>query len=259
MIRIGRYFIVKALYILIDVAFLSLSLYAVCWLRESTLPFTVTPKNLFFESSNSFRYAFSFWILVTVFVSNAYGLYQTKREIFETVEIWKVMKAVILSSLIMIVAMFTVKISNFPRSIIFMQTTLAFVSLSLWRVLKRVFVEYLVTQGYNNFNVLIVGAGKIGSALMYEIQKNPALGLNIVGYLDDSKTSDSSSKGVKVLGKISDFSRIARREFVNKVFITCHHDGEAFLKTVRTGERTWNSCSCCSSRIRAYVWRVFKI
>jgi len=96
--------------------------------------------------------------------------------------------------------------------------------------MKRIFVEYLVTQGYNNFNVLIIGAGKIGTALTEEIRKKPALGLNVVGYLDDFKAKKAPTGDVEILGTISDFVKIARKEFINKIFITCHHDGEGFLK-----------------------------
>lgn len=230
MIRLGRYFLVKTVYIIIDIVLLALSLYCICWLRENTLPFAITPRSIFFDPSNPFRFVFLFWILVTILVNNAYGLYQTKREIFETVEVWEVIKSVILASLIMIVAMFMVKISDFPRSILFLHIGLSIISLSLWRVMKRFFVEYIVTKGYNNFNVLIVGAGKIGTALRQEILKKPALGLNIIGYLDDFKTNEPERKEIRILGKISEFSLIARREFINKVFITCHHDGEVFLK-----------------------------
>jgi len=230
MIRIGRYLIVKSLYILIDVAAIALSLVIVCWIRQTTLPFDVTPKSIFFSAANPFRFIFLFWVVITLFVNNSYGLYQTKREIFETVEVWKVLKSVVLSSLIMIVAIFVIKISGFPRSIIFLGTAMTFLFLSFWRILKRIFVEYLVTQGYNNFNVVIVGAGKIGIALAEEIKKKPALGLNIVGYLDDFKVDTPGKNDIKILGKISNFVTVARREFINKVFITCHHDGDAFLK-----------------------------
>ena len=230
MIRVGRQLLVTVLYITIDIGFISFSLLMASWIRQGTLPFEVTPHNLFFSPSNPFHIAFLLWMVVIIFVNNAYGLYQTKREIFETVEIWKVAKSVCLSALIMIVAIFAIKLTGFPRSILLLGATIMFLFLSLWRIMKRIFVEYLVTQGYNNFNVLIIGAGKIGIALAQEIQKKPALGLNIVGYLDDFKTDDSHTKGVKILGKISSFAKIARREFINKVFITCHHDGEGFLK-----------------------------
>ena len=230
MIRIGRYLIVKSVYILIDISLLSFSLFIACWIRQSTLPFPVSPHNLFFGSVNPFRFLFLFWISVIIFTNNAHGLYQTKREIFETVEVWEVVKSVFLSSLMMIVAMFVVKLSNFPRSILFLATTFAFVSLSVWRILKRLLVEYLVIQGYNNFNVLIVGAGKVGKTLAKEIRKKPSFGLNIVGYLDDFKKSDSGSDEPEILGKISDFAKIVRKEFINKVFITIHHDSRVFLK-----------------------------
>jgi len=230
MIRIGRYVFVKTLYILIDIFFLSLSLFLVCWLRQETISFPATPYNLFFDPINPFRHAFLFWIAVIIFVNNSNDLYQTKREIFETVEIWKVIKSVLFSSLIMIVVIYAVKLPNFPRSILFLGTLLTCLFLSSWRILKRLFVEYLVAQGYNNFNVLIIGAGKIGTVLTEEIQKKPALGLNVVGYLDDFKANDSHTGDIKILGKVTDFVKIARREFINKVFITCHNDGEIFLK-----------------------------
>jgi len=230
MMRISRYLIVKSIYLLIDVIVIALSIFIVCWIRQTTLPFDVTPKSIFFSAANPFRFIFLFWIVITLFVNNSYGLYQTKREIFETVEVWKVLKSVVLSALIMIVAIFVIKLSGFPRSIIFLGMAMAFLFLSFWRILKRIFVEYLVTQGYNNFNILIVGAGKIGIALTEEIKKKPALGFNIVGYLDDFKVDTPDKGDIKILGKISNFVTIARREFVNKIFITCHHDGDAFLK-----------------------------
>lgn len=230
MIRIGRYLIIKIFYIFIDVILLSLSLFIACWIREGTLFFEVIPRNIFFDPVNPFRFLFLFWILVIVLVNNAHGLYRTKREIFETVEVWEVAKSVFLSSLMMIVAMFVIKLSNFPRSILFLATALAFLSLSVWRILKRLLVEYLVVRGYNNFNVLIIGSGKVGEALVREIRKKPALGLNIIGYLDDFKEDKSKEGELKIHGKISDFPKIARREFINKIFVTCHHDGAVFLK-----------------------------
>jgi len=229
MLRVGRYFIVKSFYILIDIVLLCISLFIVCWIRQETLAFPVAPQNLFFSPINPFRFLFLFWVLVIVLVNNAHGLYQTKREILETVEIWEVLKSVFLSSLMMIVVMFVIKVSHFPRSILFLATTLAFLSLSVWRILKRFLVERLVMQGYNNFNVLVIGAGKIGKVLVKEIQKKPALGLNVIGYLDDLKKSDSKD-GLKILGRITDFSKIARREFIDKIFIACHCEGETFLK-----------------------------
>jgi exopolysaccharide biosynthesis polyprenyl glycosylphosphotransferase len=91
-------------------------------------------------------------------------------------------------------------------------------------------VEYLVSRGYNNFNALIVGAGKVGLALAQEIKKRPGLGIKIIGFLDDAKVSSPDHPDIKILGKISNFFEIVRREFVNKIFITIHHDSNVFLR-----------------------------
>jgi exopolysaccharide biosynthesis polyprenyl glycosylphosphotransferase len=102
--------------------------------------------------------------------------------------------------------------------------------LSIWRILKRLFVEYLVVHGYNNFNALIIGAGKVGMALLNEIEKRPGVGIKVIGFLDDFKQNTPEEPKIRILGKIADFVSIARREFITKVFITIHHDSKVFLK-----------------------------
>ncbi len=230
MIRIGRQFIIRFVYICLDLLCMVLCIYIASWFRDSTLPFDVTLYNLFFNPLNSYRFVFLFWIFVTILLNKSYGLYQTKREIFETVEIWQVVKSVFMSTLVTIISLYLIKIMDFPRSILFLVTFLMIVLFSLWRVLKRIFVDYLVSQGYNNFNVLVIGAGKVGHTLVQEIRKKPGLGLNVVGYLDDFPKNTPHETGLPVLGKILDFPKVARKEFIDKIFITCHHDSEVFMQ-----------------------------
>ncbi len=231
--RIRQSFI-TLLYISIDIFFLYFSIFLACWLRASTLPFPIRLHYLFWDPQNPFRLILFFWILMTIGLNYIHGLYKTKREIFESVEIWQVIRSVILSSLITIVAIYMTKNEDFPRSILIFGSLVIAVALSLWRIGKRILVQYLVSQGYNNFNILIIGAGKVGMTLSQEIHKRPGLGLNIIGFLDDFKTNDENRHGPKIVGKISDFEKIARREFVNKVFITIHHDSKVFLEMLES-------------------------
>ncbi len=225
-----RYFFIKAAYCCIDFVFMYSSIFLACRLREVTLPFSVNFYSLLFEPANPFRIIFLFWILTGIFCAYANRLYETKREIYEGIEIWQVVKCVLMSSLVVIVAIFTLKIERFPRSILLSGTVTAALCLSFWRVLKRMFVQYIVSQGYNNFNVLIIGAGKVGRALLEEIKKRPYLGLKVIGFLDDFKMTDPHHPEIKILGKISDFVAVARPEFINKIFITIHHDSGVFLQ-----------------------------
>ncbi len=68
--------------------------------------------------------------------------------------------------------------------------------------------------------------------LAQEIMRRPSLGIKVVGFLDDFKTTDSQKKEIKILGKISDFPEVVRREFINKVFITIYHDSSIFLNLI---------------------------
>jgi exopolysaccharide biosynthesis polyprenyl glycosylphosphotransferase len=230
MIRKSQQFIVKILYIFIDVVCLYSAIYLSCLIRKKLVDFPLSFPYFLVDASNPFRFIFSFWILTTVLFLNFNNLYQTRREVPERIEIWLVIKSVFFSSLVTIAAIYASKVYGFPRTV-FMNTTLAMmILLSLWRVLKREFVEYLVSRGYNNFNALIVGAGKVGMALAQEIKKRPGLGIKVVGFLDDAKTADPGQPEIKILGKISNFPEIVRREFVNKIFITIHHDSNVFLR-----------------------------
>jgi len=46
-------------------------------------------------------------------------------------------------------------------------------------VLKKFLVDYMLARGYNTLNVVIVGAGKVGTMLAQEIQK--AAGVGVTG------------------------------------------------------------------------------
>ncbi|MCX5681872.1 MAG: sugar transferase, partial [Candidatus Omnitrophica bacterium] len=53
-------------------------------------------------------------------------------------------------------------------------------------------------------------------------------GLRVIGFLDDFKKDDDLD-GKKILGKISEFRLVAQKNFIEKLFITVHHDSNVFL------------------------------
>ena len=226
---LNRTLLIKFIYICIDIFFVSLAIYLACWLRKETLPFNVTSFE-FLNPKSPLHFIFIFWLSIIILLNNNNGLYQTRRELAESIEIWKVIRSVIQSVVITIVAIYLLKIHAFPRTVLLLAGVMIVVFLSTWRIVKRAFVLFLVSRGYNNFNVLIVGAGKVGTALTQEIGRRKALGLNIVGFLDDFKTPADSCEGHKILGKIADFPTIAQQKFINIVFITIHHDSRVFLQ-----------------------------
>jgi exopolysaccharide biosynthesis polyprenyl glycosylphosphotransferase len=226
--------LIKIIYIAIDVVVIVLSIYLACLWREDLIPFTVTLKNIFFLNSNPYRFLFTFWLIITVLQLNMRDLYQTRREISEGMEIDVVIKSVVVASILVALSIFFFKFKDFPRSIFLVGTGLNIFFLSAWRAIKRHFVLYMVSKGYNNFNALIIGAGNVGVALAQSIKERPHLGINIIGFLDNEHEgyADEEEK-FPILGHLDEFRRIVREEFINKVFITSYPDTYSFLKLLK--------------------------
>ncbi len=214
-------------YVLIDIMAIGGAFYLVLLFRPSTVPFAVTLPNII-SDINPFRMLFLVWTLLVLFFHQHHGLYHTRREQLESVEIWEVVKSVFMSTLSIIVAVYLLKIHDFPRSVMILNALVIAAFCSIWRVLKKLVVYYLVQKGYNNFNVIIIGAGKVGTLLAEEIKKRPELGLKIIGFLDDYKTGAVGSGGWPVIGKISDFEELSTRSFIDKIFITIYHNSDVF-------------------------------
>jgi exopolysaccharide biosynthesis polyprenyl glycosylphosphotransferase len=214
----------------IDILCMAGAVYLACKIRPSTLFFPITLYHVFFDVDSPTRSLLLMWIPINIFINNNNDLYETKREKLESIEIFQVIRAVATSALLTIVLIYVVKIEGFPRGILFISTVLIAVFFSVWRVLKRSFVESLVAHGFNNFNALIIGAGKVGLMLGQELRKRKTLGIKVRGYLDDFKMPNDVHANVKILGKVSDFSSVAKKEFIHQVYVTIHNDSMFFSK-----------------------------
>jgi exopolysaccharide biosynthesis polyprenyl glycosylphosphotransferase len=64
--------------------------------------------------------------------------------------------------------------------------------------------------------------------LANEINRQPALGLKIKGFLDDNKTGKCEEW--PILGKLEGLQGTIQREFIHKIFITIYPDHQVFIK-----------------------------
>ncbi len=224
-----QFILIITLYALIDVFCIFLSFYIVLLLRPQTVPFAVSLQN-FFSSGNPFLLLFLVWTPVTLFFHQIHGLYQTHREQLEGLEILEVIRSVVISTLLIIVLVYVFRIQDFPRSVMFLNAVGIAGLCSIWRALKKQLVTYMAQRGYNNFNTVIIGAGKVGTLLAEEIKKRPGLGINLVGFLDDYKKGGVGSGQWPVLAPIDQFGTIAQKHFISKIFITIYHSNDVFMK-----------------------------
>jgi FlaA1/EpsC-like NDP-sugar epimerase len=81
--------------------------------------------------------------------------------------------------------------------------------------------------------VLVIGAGDAGALVVREMQKNPQLGLNPVGYLDDDPTKQRHQiHGVAVSGRLNDLGRVLDHRRVDEVIIAIPSAGGKVVRMV---------------------------
>jgi len=225
--------LIISVYAAFDVVSIVLAFYLVLLFRAQTVHFNVSLQSLF-SDVDPFKMLFLIWTLLILFFHYTHGLYQTHREESKGLEIWEVARSIFFSTLLIIVLAFLLKVQDFPRSVMILNAVVITLFCSIWRALKNLWVNYLVSNGYNNFNTLIIGADKIGISLADEISRRPALGLKIKGFLDDHKAGKCGHWSV--LGKLDGLQEIIHREFIHKIFITVYPDHQTFIKLLETAK-----------------------
>ncbi|MGA9625797.1 MAG: hypothetical protein WBQ65_15095, partial [Bryobacteraceae bacterium] len=110
---------------------------------------------------------------------------------------------------------------GFPRSIYFLDFMLCFGMTAGVRLAVRLAVEFSRLPNLSaRKRTLIYGAGDAGVALLREIQQNPALSYEVVGFIDDSPAKVGNFiHRVRVLGKGAVLSYIVASQNIETVLI----------------------------------------
>ncbi|HKZ44543.1 MAG TPA: nucleoside-diphosphate sugar epimerase/dehydratase [Anaerolineales bacterium] len=125
-----------------------------------------------------------------------------------------------------------------PRSIFIIDWLLSVIAIGGFRFALRLFTEnrpsaYGESTKGSTKNVLVIGAGDAGALVVREMQKNPQLNLEPVGYLDDDPSKQKQQiYGVKVVGKLSDLGRILNIRRVDEVIIAIPSAGGNLVRQI---------------------------
>jgi len=229
------------LYVTIDIICIVISFYLPYLLRYLNNPFIrslpIYEKWIRLGSWALLPYTavFVIWGILSVIFLNHYHLYRTVREYSYLDEVILVGKALFWASLSAAGAVFFFQIKIYSRLVFAVNAVFLFLSCSGWRILKRYLIRRRVARGFNNFHVLIIGAGKIGSALGRQIAANPYLGLEVIGFLDDHREGEVD--GRPILGTTADFKEIVRKYFVDEIIISIPSERELVSRLILTCRR----------------------
>lgn len=205
------------IYVIVDLIFLVLSFFLAYISRYNILHDILIGKATV-PNFREYSFIFMLWAIFLVISLNRRDLYATDRSLSIPKEIFRTIISIFWTGVLMSAVIFFAKYQFFSRQIFLKSFFLLCFSLPAWRVIKRLLVRKLIAQGYSNKNVLIVGVGRVGKLVRAEIYRHSYLGFRVIGFLDDN--GGQLKDGPPVLGKLSDFFRIAKKYFIDEVIIT---------------------------------------
>src|SRR5512133_1649368 len=179
----------------------------------------------------------TFWMLLAALILKPlvyyfFGLYRRMWVYASTNELKLIIIAVSTASILVAVTMIilgTLRVYvGFPRAVLIIDWILSLMAVGGVRFTLRLLAE---TRSQHNTNaselpfgrslrVLIVGAGDAGALVVRELQKNPQINLQPVGFLDDSPDKQRQQiYGVPVVGQLADLAHTLDTRKVDQVII----------------------------------------
>ena len=107
-----------------------------------------------------------------------------------------------------------------PYGVIFITGVLAFIGLGALRSVGRLWVVMSGQAAKGGTRVLVVGAGDAGSLLLRDIENQPALGLRVIGFVDDEAVKRGMTvRGRRILGPIDELERVVKEQEVDEIMV----------------------------------------
>ncbi|MBO5829331.1 MAG: undecaprenyl-phosphate glucose phosphotransferase [Paludibacteraceae bacterium] len=94
---------------------------------------------------------------------------------------------------------------------------LAFVFVSIWRILSRVTVKIYRKSGGNYRNVIILGAGSVAKETYETISHNLISGYRFLGFFDDRNPEDYKVDSKMVMGKLEDVEKYSQENNIDEI------------------------------------------
>jgi FlaA1/EpsC-like NDP-sugar epimerase len=162
-------------------------------------------------------------IKVTVFL--LFGFHRRWWRYVSVHDMWSAARGVVVASLVAYVTVYLVSpVHNvrLPRSIAVMDLLITLALVAGVRLLVRTVMERPRSGGFvaRGKEVIVVGAGDAGRLVVQEMQRSRMLRYSPIGFVDDDvRKRNTRILGVRVLGTLSDLTRLAREHQPDEVLI----------------------------------------
>lgn len=161
-------------------------------------------------------------IIIKMAIFYYYGLFSGLWRYASIDDLWRIIKANFFSTAVFILGVvFIYNIVGYPRSIFFLDGILCTVFVGGLRFATRLFREIFKPVSTKiNRRAIIVGAGEAGVMVLRECRNNPAMDMEIVGFVDDNPAKKNLRiQGVKILGTKHDIPAIVNKYRVEEIIL----------------------------------------
>jgi len=161
-------------------------------------------------------------IIIKMAIFYYYGLFSGLWRYASIDDLWRIIKANFFSTAVFILGVvFIYNIVGYPRSIFFLDGILCIAFIGGLRFVTRLFIEIFKPVSVKiNRRVIIVGAGEAGVMVLRECRNNPAMDIEIVGFIDDNPAKKNLRiQGVKILGTKHDIPAIVNKYGVEEIIL----------------------------------------
>ena len=178
----------------------------------------VGPFRLFLEEVqplNVYLTALPFSILLLLLVFFLFGLYERQRRMKPFSELYLVVRATILWTLLLMSGSYLSKY-DYSRIIVLLYFLFSLLFLNLGRSLFRVVESTFYQNGKGVVRILIIGAGRMGRDLSRRLREYEQVGYKVVGFLDDYV---ATKKNFPVIGTLKDARAVIHEHRIQEVYI----------------------------------------
>ncbi|MGQ0600788.1 MAG: sugar transferase [Anaerolineales bacterium] len=147
------------------------------------------------------------------------GVYTAQRGGSWFTEVYRIVNATTTVGVILFAVVSLIRPLVYSRLMILWAILFTITLLSVARLMQRWIRAELRRRGIGVARVLIVGAGELGRTVMRTIVANPALGYQIVGFVDDNPSKAELGR-YKNYGSLEHVEELLRSEPVDEVLIT---------------------------------------
>ena len=175
------------------------------------------------ENLLAFFYTLPLLIVVKAFFLYYFGLFSGLWKFVGIEDLWRILKASALSTVAFVLGVvFMHGLTYYPRAVFIIDWMLYTFAIGGIRFINRLLKESLNGNVYDKARkrALIVGAGEAGVLTLKECRRNPGIGIEVVGFIDDDPAKKGEViQGVKIVGGRKDVPAVVKAGGIEEIVI----------------------------------------